>query len=125
MSETRTKDAIPERLPIPPNNGQDRRTDRQDRRAASDRRSGLDRRRGPGRRRTDYRREAEDGHMNEEQLAFIMAMEEYKTANNVPFPTWTDVLDVALYLGYRKVAPLGEHRLSTNRDGGDADDSDE
>lgn len=53
--------------------------------------------------------------MNEEQLAFIMAMEEYKTANNTPFPTWTEVLDVVLYLGYRKVAPVAEHRLSTGR----------
>ena len=96
--------------------GIERRAARTDRRATDlDRRSGLDRRRGPGRRRTDYRREAEDGHMNDEQLAFIMAMEEYKAANSVPFPTWTDVLDVALYLGYRKVAPVGEHQLTTSQ----------
>jgi hypothetical protein len=81
-----------------------------------DRRSGLDRRRGPGRRRTEYRREAEDGHMNDEQLAFILAMEEFKSANNVSFPTWTDVLDVVLYLGYRKVAPIGEHAMTTRSD---------
>ncbi len=53
--------------------------------------------------------------MNDEQLAFILAMEEFKAANNTTFPTWTDVLDVALYLGYRKVAPLGEHELGTYR----------
>lgn len=82
-----------------------------------DRRSGLDRRRGPGRRRTEYRREAEDGHMNDEQLSFILAMEEFKAANSVAFPTWTDVLDVVLYLGYRKVAPIGEHTLTTTQDG--------
>ncbi len=51
--------------------------------------------------------------MNDEQLAFILAMEEYKTANRCPFPTWTEVLDIALYLGYRKVAPIGEHELHT------------
>lgn len=89
-------------------------------RAVVDRRSGLDRRRGPGRRRTEYRREAEDGHMNDEQLAFILAMEEFKSANSVAFPTWTDVLDVVLYLGYRKVAPIGEHALTTTRDEADS-----
>lgn len=64
--------------------------------------------------------------MNEEQLAFILAMEEYKATNNCPFPTWTDVLDVALYLGYRKVAPIGEHRLtgSSYDAGADNDDVD-
>jgi len=118
--------------PAPAWSGEDRRGDgRTDRREATDRRSGLDRRRGPGRRRTDYRREAEEGHMNEEQLAFILAMEEYKAANGCPFPTWTDVLDVALYLGYRKVAPIGEHRLGTQRsdepdaDDGEADNTDQ
>lgn len=89
-------------------------------RSVVDRRSGLDRRRGPGRRRTEYRREAEDGHMNEEQLSFILAMEEFKSANSVAFPTWTDVLDVVLYLGYRKVAPVGEHTLTTTQEEGEA-----
>jgi hypothetical protein len=86
-----------------------------DRRAGSERRSTLDRRRGPGRRRTDYRRDAEEGHMNEEQLEFIQAMDEYKRVNNRPFPTWTEVLDVMLYLGYRKVAPIGEFKLTKGR----------
>ena len=92
-----------------------------DRRAGADRRdetttsSTFDRRRGPGRRRTDYRRDAEEGHMNEEQLEFIKAMDEYKRVNSRPFPTWTEVLDVMLFLGYRKVAPLGEFKLSKGR----------
>ena len=91
-----------------------------DRRAAdqpepADRRSSLDRRRGPGRRRTDYRRAAEEGHMNEEQLAFILAMDEYKRVNNRPFPTWTEVLDLLLYLGYRKVEEVGAFKLSKGR----------
>ena len=77
--------------------------------------SAFDRRRGPGRRRTDYRRDAEEGHMNEEQLEFIKSMDEYKRANSRPFPTWTEVLDVMLYLGYRKVAPIGEFRLCKGR----------
>lgn len=80
-----------------------------------EKRSGLDRRSKAGRRRTDHRRDAEDGHMNEEQLAFILAIEEFKEVNGVTFPTWTDVLDVVLYLGYRKCAPVGEHQLSTTK----------
>lgn len=77
--------------------------------------SQFDRRRGPGRRRTDYRRDAEEGHMNEEQLELLKAIDEYKRANDRPFPTWTEVLDVVLYLGYRKVAPIGEFKLSKGR----------
>ncbi|MCA9244648.1 MAG: hypothetical protein KDA32_11865 [Phycisphaerales bacterium] len=94
--------------------------DKPDRRGVVERRkftdSAMDRRRGPGRRRTDYRRDAEEGHMNEEQLEFIRAIDEYKRVNSRPFPTWTEVLDLLLYLGYRKVAPVGEFRLSKGRE---------
>ncbi len=38
-----------------------------------------------------------------------MAMDEYKRANKRPFPSWTEVLEVIKYLGYRKVADVGEH----------------
>ena len=101
-----------------------RRADRRDvldRRAGADRRdetvdaSVYDRRRGPGRRRTDYRRDAEEGHMNEEQLEFIKAIDEYKRVNSRPFPTWTEILDLFLYLGYRKVAPVGAFKLCKGR----------
>ncbi len=82
--------------------GQERRdNDRLDRR---ERRCGLDRRRGPGRRRSDDRRSAEEGEMTDEQFAFIRAIDEYKKVNNRSFPTWTEVLDVLVALGYRKVA---------------------
>lgn len=53
--------------------------------------------------------------MNEEQLDFIKAIDEYKRVNHRPFPTWTEVLDVLLYLGYRRVAPVGEFRLTKGR----------
>jgi len=69
-----------------------------------DRRLGLDRRRGPGRRRSDSRRAAEEGEMTDEQFDFVMAIDKYKRVNDRPFPTWTEVLDVILALGYRKVA---------------------
>ncbi len=47
--------------------------------------------------------------MSNEQLEFVLAMDEYKRANRRPFPTWTEVLEVIKYLGYRKVAPMGDH----------------
>ena len=59
-----------------------------------DRRSGLERRRGPGRRRSESRRTAEEGELSEEQFEFVMAIDEYKRANNRPFPSWTEVLEV-------------------------------
>lgn len=87
----------------------ERRTSQIERRAGVDRRSGLERRRGPGRRRSDSRRSAEEGEMSTEQFDFVLAIDEYKRINNRPFPTWTEVLEVIKYLGYRKVAPRGEH----------------
>lgn len=90
--------------------GQERRSGERGRRSGSDRRgvverrSGLDRRRGPGRRRTEARRAAEEGEMTAEQFDFLRAINDYKTVNKRPFPTWTEVLDVMKALGYRKVA---------------------
>ena len=77
---------------------------KQGRRQKIDRRCGLDRRRGPGRRRSDARRSAEEGEMTEMQLELIQAVEDYKRLNKRPFPSWTEVLDIILALGYRKVA---------------------
>lgn len=53
--------------------------------------------------------------MNDEQLDFIKAMDEYKRVNDRPFPSLTEVLDVFLYLGYRRVAPVGEFKLTKGR----------
>lgn len=89
------------------NDEQRRRAER--RQAAIDRRAGLERRRGPGRRRSDSRRSAEEGELNDEQFQFVLAMDEYKRANKRPFPSWTEVLEVIKYLGYRKVAEVGKH----------------
>lgn len=88
----------------------DRRGEGVDRRSnVLDRRSGLERRRGPGRRRPESRRLAEEGELSDEQFEFVMAVDEYKRLNRRPFPTWTEVLEVIKYLGYRKVAAKGEH----------------
>ena len=83
---------------------EERRAFTERRRSMVDRRVGLDRRRGPGHRRSDERRAAEEGEMNDEQFEFIIAIDQYKRANQRPFPTWTEVLEVIRALGYRKVA---------------------
>ncbi len=78
-----------------------------------DRRLGLDRRRGPGRRRSDERKSAEEGQLSDEQFEFLMAIDEYKRKNAIPFPTWTEVLELIKALGYRKVAepqPLAQFK---------------
>ncbi len=82
----------------------ERRIGRDRRQNVVDRRLGLDRRRGPGRRLTDERKSAEEGQMSAEQFEFLMAVQEYKSKNAKPFPTWTEVLEVIKALGYRKVA---------------------
>ena len=75
--------------------------------------SGLDRRRGPGRRLTAFVRAAEDGEMSREQFMFLSAIEQFKRANGVSFPTWTDVLEVVRRLGYRKTM-ASELNLGSN-----------
>lgn len=83
---------------------EERRKPAERRRSMVDRRSGFDRRRGPGHRRTEERRSAEEGEMTDEQFDFLMAIDQYKRANQRPFPTWTEVLEIVKALGYRKVA---------------------
>ncbi len=87
-----------------------------------DRRLGLDLHRGPGRRLSDERKSAEEGQMSDEQLEFLAAIQEYKTKNAKPFPTWTEVLEVIKALGYRKVAEPqslkhSEKNCDSNKDG--------
>ncbi|MDP7008137.1 MAG: hypothetical protein QGI78_01045 [Phycisphaerales bacterium] len=73
-----------------------------DRRVVEGSENDLNRRRGPGRRRSDFVKSAEEGEMTTEQFQFLMAINEFKRANNRSFPTWTDVLEVVRKLGYRK-----------------------
>jgi hypothetical protein len=40
-----------------------------------------------------------------EELEFLRAIEQYKRANGRKFPTWTEVLEVARALGYRRSQP--------------------
>ncbi len=83
---------------------EERRKPAERRRNLVERRSGFDRRRGPGHRRSEERRAAEEGEMTDEQFDFLMAIDQYKRANQRPFPTWTEVLEVVKAIGYRKVA---------------------
>lgn len=41
--------------------------------------------------------------VNEEQLEFIKAIEEYKAHKGRPFPAWTEIFQIIQALGYRKV----------------------
>lgn len=68
--------------------------------------TGLERRRGVGRRLSDFNKAAEEGNLTTEQFLFLMAVENFKKANNKLYPTWTDVLEVVRLLGYRKTMPM-------------------
>ena len=71
---------------------------------SGDKDTSLDRRRGPGRRRSDFTKSAEEGEMTKEQFLFLLAIDEFKRANQKTFPSWTDVLEVVRLLGYRKTS---------------------
>ncbi len=75
----------------------------------------ITRDRGAGIRRDDFRIEAEEGSFSGEPLEFVMAVDAYKRHNNKPFPTLTELFELLVGLGYRKVAiptirpATGEH----------------
>jgi hypothetical protein len=41
---------------------------------------------------------------SDEEIHFMLAMDQYKRDNRRPFPTWSESLEVLRALGYRKVA---------------------
>lgn len=61
------------------------------------------RQRGAGLRRQQDRTAAETGQYAGDPFEFILAVESFKKRNNKPFPTWTEVFELVLSLGYRKV----------------------
>ena len=70
--------------------------------AIAERREIIDRRRQDRRRQIDpttCERDYSDG-----EIEFMRAMDDYKRKSGRPFPTWSEVLEVLLSLGYRKVA---------------------
>jgi hypothetical protein len=87
--------------------GDRRGTDRRKRNipVAVERRSGKDRRQQGERRRQVDPTTCERDY-NDDEIAFMKAMDQYKRANRRPFPTWSEVLEVLHALGYRKVAEM-------------------
>jgi hypothetical protein len=45
---------------------------------------------------------------NDDETLFMKTMERYKRENRRPFPTWSEVLEVLISMGYRKVELPGE-----------------
>ena len=71
---------------------------------AYERRTGKDRRDGPplGERRRQVDPTTCEKDYSDDEIAFMKAMDLYKRSNRRPFPTWSEVLEVLLSLGYRK-----------------------
>lgn len=63
------------------------------------------RERGAGIRRNEERIAAETGQYTGDPFEFVLAVEAFKKRNNKPFPTWTEIFELVLSLGYRKVEP--------------------
>jgi hypothetical protein len=70
---------------------------------ALDRRKTKERRGERGERRRQVDPTTCERDYNEEEIAFMKAMDQYKRDNRRPFPTWSEVLEVLRALGYRKV----------------------
>ncbi|MDA1231863.1 MAG: hypothetical protein O2856_13910 [Planctomycetota bacterium] len=60
------------------------------------------------RRRQDRRRQIDpttcERDYSDNEVEFMKAMDDYKRKSGRPFPTWSEVLEVMMSLGYRKVA---------------------
>src|SRR5262245_28292037 len=69
---------------------------------AVERRSGKDRRSEQGERRRQVDPTTCEKDYSDDEIIFMKAMDQYKRANRRPFPTWSEVLEVLLSLGYRK-----------------------
>lgn len=63
----------------------------------------LIRKRGAGLRRNEERLVAEKGQYAGDPFEFVLAVEGFKRFNNKPFPTLTEIFELVLSLGYRKV----------------------
>lgn len=71
---------------------------------ALDRRKKSERRGERGERRRQVDPTTCERDYNDEEIAFMKAMDQYKRDNRRPFPTWSEVLEVLRALGYRRVA---------------------
>ena len=81
--------------------GQERR--KSDKPVASERRDGKDRRKkAPEGERRKVERRINEYRLEPEVLEFINAINEFKSVNQKPFPTWTEIFRIFVSLGYRK-----------------------
>jgi hypothetical protein len=111
--------ALPDVLVTDRRGGDRRGNDRRKRSVpvAVERRSGQDRRQQGERRRQIDPTTCERDY-NDEEIAFMKAMDQYKRDNRRPFPTWSEVLEVLHALGYRRVAePTAMPGLQPGRNG--------
>ncbi|MCH2201569.1 MAG: hypothetical protein MK102_06350 [Fuerstiella sp.] len=74
----------------------------------------TDRRKQERRRQIDPTTCERDYSINE--VEFMRAMDEYKRKSGRPFPTWSEVLEVLMSLGYRKVAEPTEMHWRSSSD---------
>lgn len=51
-----------------------------------------------------------------DEVEFMRAMDDYKRKSGRPFPTWSEVLEVLVSIGYRKVAEPTVMEWKTNGD---------
>ena len=118
----RNKDKTANQRPATTTTTSVERRDGADRRDAPDRRAGEDRRRkaapvaverraggdrrekGPGAERRKVQRRINEYVLGPDVLEFINAVNEFKSVEQKPFPTWSDIHRIFLALGYRKVA---------------------
>jgi len=73
-----------------------------------------DRRKQERRRQIDPTTCERDYSLNE--VEFMRAMDDYKRKSGRPFPTWSEVLEVMMSLGYRKVAEPTEMHWRSSAD---------
>ena len=72
------------------------------------------------RRRQDRRRQIDpttcERDYSGSEVEFMRAMDDYKRKSGRPFPTWSEVLEVLISMGYRKVAEPTEMEWRTSGD---------
>ena len=73
------------------------------------------------RRRADRRRQIDPTTCERDysggEVEFMRAMDDYKRKSGRPFPTWSEVLEVLMSLGYRKVAEPSTMEWRTHGEG--------
>ena len=76
----------------------------QDEAGVPERRDGADRReKGPDTERRKVERRINEYRLSPEVLEFINAVNDFKSIQQKPFPTWSEIFTIFTSLGYRKV----------------------